>query len=238
MDDEEVSTGRFDVISGHQRSLKPTPVSTKEADESCGECCFMAGATLEVTCAILAPDGKLCDRDNTTKIHAALWCPLARSDVGLQLIGSGKTRLEAAQGAVKFTNIAIHRAGAGYRLALTADGVETAHTTEFEIVPAKAAQLVVQGLPCRLVEGGSIDLTVTVQDSYGNVVGEDQRLEIAVRLGQHPEMPHAPELLGSQGGGVGLVTTTEAGKAVLWGSGPNLNPQWMARRSFGASALH
>lgn len=217
MDDEEVCTGRFDVVPGHQSSLKPTPVSTKEPSESCGESQFMAGANLEVTCAILAPDGKLCDKDNTTKVHAALSCPLALREVSLELLSSGKTRLEAAQGAVKFGNLAIHKAGRGFRLALTAQGVETAYTPPFTIVPARAAQLVVQGLPRRLVEGGSVDLTIAVQDSYGNVVGSDQSLQVVVSL-EHPEMQHPPELRGgSGGGGGGLTATTEEGKATIHG---------------------
>jgi len=70
LDDEEVYTAKFDVVPGHGSSIKPSKVIPKDTEESAGDGRYKAGENLEVSCAVMGPDGGLRTDDNATSIKA------------------------------------------------------------------------------------------------------------------------------------------------------------------------
>ena len=78
------------------------------------------------------------------------------------------------QGVATFSGLSIDQAGTGYSLLVSGDGLGSATSAAFNVVPAAASQLVFNAQPSTSITAGSgFGLTVSVEDSFGNIETDD-----------------------------------------------------------------
>ena len=82
---------------------------------------------------------------------------------------SGTLTVPAQDGVATFTGLALDKAATGYTLLATADGLTSAGTSAFDVIPF--TQLVVTTQPpASVVAGSGFGLVVTAEDQYGDVI--------------------------------------------------------------------
>ncbi len=99
------------------------------------------------------------------------------SEVTVGLVGGppdatlgGSPGVAASGGVATFSGLSIDQAGAGYAIKASGGGLTAAISTAMTVTPAAASQLVVTVQPPSAVTAGStFGLTVSVEDSYGNL---------------------------------------------------------------------
>ena len=148
------TSGTFDVVPGTASQLAvinspPSNVSATDAFE-----------------AAFAVEDSLGNIE--TGFSGNLTINLANNSTGATL--GGTLSATAVNGVADFTGLIINKPGSGYVLQATGDGLH-ATTTGFDVTPAGVAtQLVVTSQPpSTIVAGSSFGLTVTAEDSFGNV---------------------------------------------------------------------
>jgi hypothetical protein len=82
----------------------------------------------------------------------------------------GTTAVSATGGVASFSGLTLDQSGSGYAIQVTSDGLTTATTTAFTVNPAAPAQLIVTAQPpASLTASDDFGLTVSAEDSYGNL---------------------------------------------------------------------
>ena len=96
---------------------------------------------------------------------------LAASPVGATL--SGTLTRTPVSGVATFYGVRLNKAGAGYALQAAANGLPSARTAAFSVIPGPAARLAFTRQPSNAPGGAVIApaVKVSVQDAYGNLVG-------------------------------------------------------------------
>lgn len=124
-----------------------------------------AGAPLAAIAVTLQDaDGK------TVKTAQAVTVSLAENAAGGVL--GGTAVVDSVEGVATFETLSIQRAGTGYTLTATADGLEAATSAPFDVGAAAASQLAITGQPTELEAGTVIDPPVALKltDAFGNPV--------------------------------------------------------------------
>jgi hypothetical protein len=81
----------------------------------------------------------------------------------------GTLSATAVDGIATFSGLTLDLAGTGYALEATAGGLESATTSEFNVVPAAPAQLVISTQPpSAITAGDGFGLSVDAEDPFGN----------------------------------------------------------------------
>src|SRR3990172_7654898 len=101
---------------------------------------------------------------------------------------SGTTTIAAATGVATFSNLSIEKAGSGYTLMATTNGLAEATSAPFDISPGPATQLAFTLQPTATTAGAAVTpaVQVTAQDAHGNTVPSmvgDVTLTIAAGTG-------------------------------------------------------
>ena len=82
----------------------------------------------------------------------------------------GTSGLNPTNGVAVFSNLEVDKAAGGYTIQATSTGLTAATTGSFDVTPAAASQLIVtSGPPSTVTAGKSFGLTVTAEDTFGNV---------------------------------------------------------------------
>lgn len=111
-----------------------------------------------VTVAVQDADGAVV-ADSTATVTIAL-----AGDTAL----NGTKSVAAVAGVATFADLTITKAGAGYTLSASSDGLTGATSAPFEVAPAGAASLAFVGLPATMEVGASQTLQVVAKDDFGN----------------------------------------------------------------------
>jgi hypothetical protein len=86
------------------------------------------------------------------------------SSAGLE----GTLTAQTVNGIARFPRVVLKQAGAGYQLKATSSGLTDATSPVFEVVPALPTSLVL-ALPGTVTAGSTVNATVTIRDSFGNL---------------------------------------------------------------------
>ncbi len=82
----------------------------------------------------------------------------------------GTISMPAVHGVAAFSGLMLNKAGAGYTLQVTSNGLNSVITNAIMVTPAAASQLVViDQPPANVTVGAPIGLVVAAEDSFGNV---------------------------------------------------------------------
>ncbi len=100
---------------------------------------------------------------------------------------SGRRTAAAASGIATFAGLSLDRAGLGYRLLATADGLSSAQSARFAVIPGAAKRLAFRTQPQRATAGSAIGpaVQVAVQDQFGNTVPTGVH-HVSIALGSNP----------------------------------------------------
>jgi len=79
-----------------------------------------------------------------------------------------------SQGVVELDDLVIEKAGAGYTLVASAEGVSSAETSAFDVAPAPAARFHVE-LPATALTNVPVTLNATALDAFGNIATSHAR---------------------------------------------------------------
>ncbi len=102
-----------------------------------------------------------------TDYNGSVTIALASGPDGATL--GGTLTATAVDGVATFSGLTLNTAGTGYTLEATASGLKTATTSDFNVVPAAPAQLVISSQPpSSVTAGGGFGLSVAAEDSFGN----------------------------------------------------------------------
>jgi hypothetical protein len=95
---------------------------------------------------------------------------------------SGTTAQTASGGVTSFTNLSIDKAASGYALTVSSTGLTGATSSAFNVTVGAAAKLVFSTQPTNSNAGVSLGgpPTVTVQDSFGNIVPSTTSITIDI----------------------------------------------------------
>ncbi|MCY1017609.1 beta strand repeat-containing protein [Pyxidicoccus sp. MSG2] len=138
-----------------------------------------AGAALNPGMRVSILDGF----DNLTASTASVTVALATNPAGGVLLGT--VTESAVAGVATFGAVRLEKAGTGYSLRATADGLSDATSASFDIAPAAAASLAFSSQPTNGVAGQSLAaFEVTLSDAYGNVANSSASVTLA--LGANP----------------------------------------------------
>ena len=121
-----------------------------------------------VRVAIQDATGATVTSDNITQVTVAIG-----TDAGPGGVLGGLTTVSAVAGVATFANLSIPQAGVGYTLASTASGLTAATSSNFNIAPGAATQLVFTVAPSTTAALAAMSpaVQVTVRDALGNRVG-------------------------------------------------------------------
>jgi hypothetical protein len=98
----------------------------------------------------------------------------------------GTLTAQAVNGVVTFNGLTLDTAGIGYQIQATASGLASATTNPFNVQAAGATQLVIAAEPPATVGVGSpFGLTLDVEDSFGNLVTDDNGI-VTLSLAVNP----------------------------------------------------
>ncbi|NMO14351.1 hypothetical protein HPC49_02580 [Pyxidicoccus fallax] len=95
----------------------------------------------------------------------------------------GTLTTSAVAGVARFDNLSLRRAGTGYTLAVSAQGLTSATSRPFDVTPGEAAALVFTTQPSTIAIDAAFNPTVaiTVHDAFGNTVtGHSAPVELAL----------------------------------------------------------
>jgi streptogramin lyase len=99
---------------------------------------------------------------------------------------AGPVTAVASQGVASFAGLAVERAGSGYTVQVTGNGLAGATTSAFDVTPAAAAQLVISAPPPASVTAGQpFGFSVAAVDLYGNAVTSVSG-GVTIVLSKHP----------------------------------------------------
>ena len=102
-----------------------------------------------------------------TDYNGSVTIALASGPDGATL--GGTLTAKAVDGVATFAGLTLNTAGTGYALEATASGLKTATTSDFNVVPAAPALLVISSQPPSSVTAGDgFGLTVAAEDPFGN----------------------------------------------------------------------
>ena len=96
---------------------------------------------------------------------------------------SGTTSAGAASGVASFGSLSINKAGAGYTLRATCDGMDAAESTAFNITAPVPARMIFSVQPTSTTVGTPFvpAVQVTIRDAFGNTV-TDANMPVRLRL--------------------------------------------------------
>jgi large repetitive protein len=98
----------------------------------------------------------------------------------------GNQSITASDGVVNFAGLAIDAAASNYTIVASTNGLNSAISNPFDVVPATATQLVVTvPTPLSMAAGSFFGMAVAAEDNYGNIV-TDYTGNIAVALKNNP----------------------------------------------------
>ncbi|WP_164001004.1 beta strand repeat-containing protein [Pyxidicoccus caerfyrddinensis] len=121
--------------------------------------------------------------DNLTASTASVTVALATNPAGGVLLGT--VTESAVAGVATFGAVRLEKAGTGYSLRATADGLTDATSTSFDIAPAAAASLVYRSQPTNGVAGQALAaIEVELFDAYGNLTNSTATVNLS--LGANP----------------------------------------------------
>jgi len=123
----------------------------------------VAGATMS------APRFALHDASgNPTTATNAVTIALGANPGGATL--GGTTTRAAVSGVVTFDDLTLDKAGSGYTLVVTSEGVATATTNTFAVTPGAPSQLAIVNGPANTAAGEALPtVTVAIRDAHGNL---------------------------------------------------------------------
>ncbi|HKC46486.1 MAG TPA: hypothetical protein VKB63_02715, partial [Gemmatimonadales bacterium] len=100
---------------------------------------------------------------------------------------SGTTTVAAVNGVATFSDLSIDRAGSGYTLVFTANGLPDVTTTSFDVAVGAASRLVFAVPPGTTTAGATLApaVTVTALDAGGNIV-TNFTSDVTIALGTNP----------------------------------------------------
>ncbi|MDQ8155579.1 MAG: hypothetical protein P3B98_13075, partial [Gemmatimonadota bacterium] len=126
-----------------------------------------AGGVITPAVALLAQDAF---GNTASSFSGTVTMTLAGGAAGAAL-GGTRTRA-ASSGVVQFGDLVVSKAGTGYTLTASAEGVSGATSDAFAVLAGSATRLAVEPLPTSVGAGTAIapPITVTAQDAQGNVV--------------------------------------------------------------------
>ena len=103
-----------------------------------------------------------------TSFNGTVTLALASNPGGATL--GGTLSMTAQNGVASFAGLKLDKAGTGYTLLVTANGLASARTNAFDVTPAAASQLLVTAQPPGIVMADSgFGLVVAAEDKFGNV---------------------------------------------------------------------
>ena len=147
-------TGSFDVTPAAASQL----LVTAEPPSS-----ITAGSAFGLTVTALDPYQNV-----ATAFAGSVTIGLKSNPVGGSL--GGTLTKNASSGIADFSGLTLEKAGTAYTIQGTSTGLTSATTSEFNVTPAAASQLLVTvEPPSTLTAGSTFGLTVTAFDPYGNV---------------------------------------------------------------------
>lgn len=119
---------------------------------------------------------------NTVPFSGSVTLSLATGPTGGTL--SGTRTVNASNGVATFSALSITKAGAGYSLSASGDGL-TATSNTFTITAGNAAQLVFGQQPSDAVVNATISpaVTVLIEDQYGNLTSSTANVTVAIHSG-------------------------------------------------------
>ncbi|HET9294681.1 MAG TPA: Ig-like domain-containing protein [Gemmatimonadales bacterium] len=110
---------------------------------------------------------------------------LGNNPTGATLSGD-KTRSTGDDGIATFPDLELNRAGSGYTLVASLDGVPSVTSAPFDVTSRTAVALRVETQPSNVAAGAAISpsVQVSVLDDLGNIIGTDTRdITIAINTG-------------------------------------------------------
>jgi hypothetical protein len=101
---------------------------------------------------------------------------------------NGATSVAAVAGVATFSTLSINSAANGYTLVASVSGLSGATSSAFNITAASAAKLAFTGEPINTVVSTDINpsVTVSIEDSFGNVVTTASTPSITLAIGANP----------------------------------------------------
>ena len=107
------------------------------------------------------------------------------NDPGGATLG-GRLSATASDGVATFSGLTLTKAGSGYTILISSNGLSGATTSAITITPAPASQLLIKQQPPDSVTAGSgFGLKATIEDPYGNVEAGDSGT-VTVALADNP----------------------------------------------------
>jgi hypothetical protein len=120
-----------------------------------------------------------------TSFGGTITMALGRNPGGSTLHGT--LTVTASKGRATFGGLWLNKAGVGYTLVASDNGLTSATTNSFAVVPGAAKKLVVTAQPpARVAVGSPFGLTLAVEDAYGNVLNTDDTGSFTVALATNP----------------------------------------------------
>ncbi len=139
-----------------------------------------AGSPFGLTVEVESPNGQL-----ITGATGTVTLSLANDSGGAALNGTLTATIN--QGVATFSGLSIDQAGTGYSLLVSGNGLDSATSGSFNVLPGTTSQLVISTQPsASLTAGDAFGLTVSVEDLYGNLeTSYDGSVTLA--LGANPD---------------------------------------------------
>jgi len=164
-----VTTGNIDVTPAAASQL----IAVSEPPGS-----LTAGTTFGFEVQAEDPFGNL-----ATGFNGTLTAALSANAGNATLVGP--VTAVANSGVAFFAGLTVDQAGSGYKIQVTSGSLTPVTTTAFSVTPAAAAQLGIPQPPTSITAGAPFDLSVAVEDQYGNVVTTSDA-PVTIALSKNP----------------------------------------------------
>lgn len=137
--------------------------------------------TPAMTAVLLDATNSVVTTDNTTQVTLSFG-----NNAGGGTL-SGTTTVTVVNGIATFSGISIDKTGTGYTLTASSGSLSSATSSTFDITAASASKLAFANQPSNTAAGSVIspNVTVEVQDSYGNIV-TSSTAAATVAIGSNP----------------------------------------------------
>jgi hypothetical protein len=153
-------TGMSSVVT---RNFSVAPAAAEQLAINSSPATATAGTPFSVSVAVEDQYGNL-----VTGSGASVSLELAGGPAGVQL--GGITSVPASGGVATFSTVFLTEAASGYRLEAIVTGLSSASTASFSVAPGAADRLAIGSCPSSVIAGTAFDLSVLVEDEYGNQV--------------------------------------------------------------------
>jgi hypothetical protein len=189
---------------------------------------FSAGAAASLSFVAAptgAPAGALFSPAVRVAVLDAFGNPVTAGAYGVSLalqggsaaaILSGGATAYTVGGAVDFVSLAVDKAGTGYQLVAEVPGLASATSAGFAVVAASpdATACLIAAAPSTTTAGGTVSVTVTVRDFYGNPV-PDQWVILSSSRGATDTITPGYRATDASGAAVFSVTSPTAGATTI-----------------------